>query len=266
MEQIRLAYMMFFKFAMTISHVTFLETNNFMKKSELINKVCALCDSRKHSIFNNLDDEQLSYLNASKSCASYKKGQLIFSEGGLPLGLFCVNSGKVKLSATGFDGKEQILRFVKDGDIMGYRALISNERYHSSAIAIEDCQICIIDKNRLNQLLKDNPQLLFKLIIKISDDLKQAEEQIVSLSQKNVRERMAEALLFFKATYGYEADNATINVILSREEIADYVGTTTESAIRLLSEFNSDKIVELSGKKIKILNLQRLIKTANIFD
>lgn len=87
---------------------------------------------------------------------------------------------------------------------------------------------------------------------------------IVSLSQKNVRERMAEALLFFKATYGFEPDGQTLNVQFSREEIADFVGTSTESAIRLLSEFNHDKFIELKGKKIKIINLDKLVRTANL--
>jgi CRP/FNR family transcriptional regulator len=100
----------------------------------------------------------------------------------------------------------------------------------------------------------------------MSRDLKEAEDHIVSLSQKNVRERMAEALLFLKATYGLEEDQQTIMVNLSREEIADYVGTSTESCIRLLSEFNHDKIIALQGKKIKILNLPQLIQTANIED
>jgi CRP/FNR family transcriptional regulator len=110
----------------------------------------------------------------------------------------------------------------------------------------------------------ENQKLITAIFKKISDDLKTAEEHIVSLSQKNVRERMAEAILFFKATYGFESDNQTLAVQLSREEIADFVGTSTESAIRLLSEFNSDKIIELVGKKIKIINPDKLAKTANL--
>jgi len=217
-------------------------------------------------VFDVLEGEQLTELAKHKSCSSYKKGQYVFNENCLPQGLFCVNSGKIKLSTTGFDGKEQILRLAKSGDVLGYRALISSERYSSSAVALEDCSICIIDKDYFNSSIVTNNKLLFELVKKISNDLKIAEEQIVSLSQKNVRERMAEALLFLKATYGLAADNATLNVSLSREEIADYVGTSTESAIRLLSEFNIDKIIELTGKKIKILNLPSLIKTANLHD
>lgn len=236
-----------------------------MKTSNLVYEHnCATCNSRLHSVFSVVEPEFISELNAHKSCNTYKKGQVIFSQNGLPLGLFCVNNGKIKLSTSGPDGKEQILRLVKGGDILGYRALISNDRYHCNAIALEDCSICVVDKSYFMKLAMENQSLCKAIFKKISDDLKKAEEHIVSLSQKNVRERMAEALLFFKATYGYEADNQTLAVQLSREEIADFVGTSTESAIRLLSEFNNDKIIELVGKKIKIVNVDRLTKTANL--
>lgn len=225
---------------------------------------CAVCTKATHSFFSVLDKENLEELNLNKSCSNYKKGQVIFSENGLPLGLFCISNGKIKLSTSGPDGKEQILRLVKGGDIIGYRSLLSNDRYHCNAVALEDSNICIVDKAYFMNLAVSNQKLCFALFKKISDDLKNAEQHIISLSQKNVRERVAEALLLLKATYGFEKDEQTINVQLSREEIADFVGTSTESTIRLLSEFNTGKIIELSGKKIKILNYDKLSKTANL--
>lgn len=237
-----------------------------MKASRVHNDLnCATCTSRHQSVFAGLPSDKIIELNNQKSCTTYKKGQVIFSENGIPIGLFCINSGKIKLTTTGPDGKEQILRLVKGGDIMGYRALLSGDRYHCNAVALEDCSICIIDKAYFLDLALQNQALCIAIIKKISEDLKKAEEHIVSLSQKNVRERMAEALLFFKATYGFEADNSTLAVQFSREEIADFVGTSTESAIRLLSEFNGDKIIELVGKKIRIINLDKLVKTANLY-
>ena len=237
-----------------------------MKNNGSIETGCLHCNVRLSSVFNVLDEDQTQELCAHKSCAVYKKGQYVFTENGLPNGLFCINSGKIKLTTTGYDGKEQILRLVKSGDILGYRALLSNERYHCSAVTLEDASICIIDKKYFFDALASSPKLMFEVVKKMSQDLKTAEDHIVSLSQKNVRERMAEALLFLKATYGFEEDNQTLNVSLSREEIADYVGTSTESCIRLLSEFNADKLIQLKGKKISILNLQKLIQTANIED
>ncbi len=225
---------------------------------------CVNCIPQRDTVFAGLTEEQLETLNENKSCTNYKKGQVIFSENGIPFGLFCVSHGKIKIASTGLDGKEQILRFAKTGDIFGYRALISQDRYHCNAIAMEDSAICIIDKNVFLNIYYNNPSLSRAVFKKISEDLKKAENIIVSLSQKNVRERLAESLLFFIATYGYEGDGSTLNVLFSREEIAAFVGTSTESVIRLLSEFNSDKIVELIGKKIKVINLDKLTKTANL--
>lgn len=225
---------------------------------------CAFCASRTDSVFDVLDKEQQTELHAHKSCIHYKKGQYIFTENGFPQGLYCINSGKIKLSAQGLDGKEQILRLAKNGDAVGYRSLLANERYHCSAVALEDSNICFIPKEYFMGMVNNNHRLCFEIMRKMSFDLKTAEKHIMTLSQKNVRERMAEALLFFKATYGFEEDEQTLAVTLSREEIADYVGTSTESAIRLLSEFNHDKLIELSGKKIKLLNLPELLSTANL--
>lgn len=237
-----------------------------MKKPILFETGCNHCNVRMHSVFNVLEGDHLSEMSMHKACNIYKKGQYVFSENGIPNGLYCINSGKIKISTTGYDGKEQILRLAKSGDIVGYRALLSNERYASSAITLEDASICLIEKDFFFKSMESTPKLMFEVVKKMSRDLKEAEDHIVSLSQKNVRERMAEALLFLKATYGLEEDQQTIMVNLSREEIADYVGTSTESCIRLLSEFNHDKIIELQGKKIKILNLPQLIQTANIED
>ena len=107
---------------------------------------CSVCNSRVHSIFKKLNITETESLSEIKACSHYKKGQYIFSENGNPLGLYCINHGKVKLAATGENGKEQILRLLKDGDVAGYRSLISGERYHCNAVALEDSSICFIPK------------------------------------------------------------------------------------------------------------------------
>lgn len=227
---------------------------------------CETCGARHKSIFCHLGAADLLAFNEAKSCTVYKKGQLIFNEGGHPLGLFCINSGKIKLAHAGQDGKEQIVRLAKEGDVLGYRAMLSNERYHANAVALDDTNVCFIPRDAFFKVLQTNPGLSLEIIKMLSLELRRAEQTITDLAQKPVRERMAEALLFLKETYGVEADGATIDVVLSREDIANLVGTATETAIRLLSEFRGDKIVEFIGKKIKILNNERLVKTANIYD
>lgn len=197
---------------------------------------------------------------------SFKKGQVIFNEGGHPLGIFCVNDGKVKIERSGMDGKEQIVRMAKGGDVLGYRALLSSERYNASAVALDDTDVCFIPRDPFFNVLKTNPRLSLDIIKMLSTELRKAEESITDLAQKPVRERMAEALLFLKETYGFEEDGATLNVVLSREDIANLVGTATETAIRLLSEFKKDGIVLSVGKKLKITDSEKLIKTANIYN
>lgn len=201
-----------------------------------------------------------------KSGMTFRKGQVIFGEGAHPLGLYCVNNGKIKLSHRGEDGKEQIVRLSKEGDVLGYRALLTNERYNATAVALDDTEICFIPRDTFFNVLKNNPDLSFEIIKMLSTELRKAEDRITDLAQKPVRERMAEGLLFLKETYGYEADGSTINIVLSREDIANLVGTATETAIRLLSEFKNDKIVEFIGKKIRILDAERLVRTAHLYD
>ncbi len=227
-------------------------------------EACETCGSRHKSIFCHLAMDELALFNESKSCMSFKKGQIIFNEGGHPLGIYCVNEGKVKISHSGQDGKDQIVHLAKEGDVLGYRALLSSEKYNATAIALDDTKVCYVPRDTFFQVLKTSHGLSLEIIKLLATELRRAVNTITDLAQKPVRERTAEALLFLKETYGFEEDGATINVVLSREDIANLVGTATETAIRLLSEFKNDKIVEFIGKKIKILDMNKLIKTANV--
>ena len=227
---------------------------------------CQSCAQRFNSVFCKAKEEFISQIHEQKVCNVYKKGQILFNEGSYPFGVFCVNEGKIKLSHQGDDGKEQIIRLLKAGDVLGYRALLSGDRYSASAVALEDTQICFIPKELFINVLKFDQGLAFEMMKLLSDELHRAEVKLTHLAQKPIRERLAETLLFIKETYGFETDGITLNVRLSREEIANLVGTATESAIRLLSELKKDGIVELDGKKIKILRLPQLIKTANLQD
>lgn len=227
---------------------------------------CAHCAQRFTSVFCKAKDEYVAEISMQKICNVYKKGQVLFNEGTYPFGVYCINSGKIKLSHLGDDGKEQITRLLRDGDVLGYRALLSGDRYGATAVALEDTQVCFIPKDLFVKVLKNDAGLAFEVMKLLSDELHKAEMKITHLAQKPVRERLAETLLFIKETYGYEADGITLNVRLSREEIANLVGTATESTIRLLSEFRKDGVVELDGKKIKITNSKELLHIANLQD
>jgi len=227
---------------------------------------CNACEVRFTSVLNKASKEHIAQINLQKVCNVYRKGQIIFHEGAQPFGIFCVSSGKIKLSHLGDDEKEQIIRMLKTGDITGYRALLSGVRYAASAIVLEDAHVCFIPKDLFVNILKEDAGLAFEIMKLLSDELHRAELQLTHLAQKPVRERLAETLLFIKETYGYEEDGQTLNIRFSREEIANLVGTATESIIRLLSEFKRDGLLELEGKRIKVIRPTELIRTANLQD
>ncbi|MFL9482051.1 Crp/Fnr family transcriptional regulator [Chitinophagaceae bacterium LWZ2-11] len=227
---------------------------------------CQSCNQRFLSVLCKAGDEFIDEVNDQKINNVYKKGQTIFSEGSYPFGVYCISDGKVKLSHLGDDGKEQIVRLLKGGDIVGYRALLSGDRYSSSAVALEETSVCFVPKDLFIKMLKNDAKLSFEMMKMLSNELHQTEIKLIHLAQKPVRERLAETLLFIKRIYGYERDGVTLNVRLSREEIANLVGTATESTIRLLSEFKKDGMVDLDGKKIKITNSQELLRAANLQD
>ncbi len=227
---------------------------------------CANCSKRTDSIFCCTHGEVLDHLSDSKTCTIYKKGHVLFNEGGHPFGVYCVNRGKIKISIVGDEGKEQIVRLAKDGDVLGYRSMLANERYNATAIALEDSQVCFIPKEVFISSLKTDSNLGFEVMKLLSNQLKDAEIKLTHLAQKPVRERLAETILFLKETYGFEAGTEMLSVQLSREEIANLVGTATETAIRLLSELNKEGVIELVGKRIKILKLKALVRIANLND
>ena len=227
---------------------------------------CNNCTTRFTSIFCKAENDTVDSINDSKVCTPYNKGHYIFREGMRPQGVYCVNYGKIKLLKVGEDGKEQILRLVKPGDLLGYRSLLGEGNYNTSAVVMEDTGVCFIPKDLFMGILQRDGVLSMEMMKLLSQDLKYAEQSITHLAQKPVRERLAEALLFIKETYGYLPDGKTIDLKITREEIANIVGTATETAIRLLSDLKSEGVIVLDGKKIQIVDVKRLLRIANIED
>lgn len=226
---------------------------------------CAQCPVISKSIFCNLATQNIELLNNKKHKSSFKKGDFIFHEGSHPKYLFCVASGKVKLIQLGKEGKEQIIHMAGSGDVMGYRAILSNDKYSCSAIAMDDTVLCTIPRKDFISLVEKSPEVALQVIHLFSKELKEAEKKITTIAQRPIKERIAQSLLLLKEHYGFENDGCTINITITREEIANYTGTTRETAIRTLTELSKEHIIELVGKKIKILSAEGLIKAANIF-
>lgn len=220
------------------------------------------CNLNLIKVFKNLSPEELNHLYYNRACSFNKKGSIIFKEGSRINGFFTVHSGVLKLYMTGIDGKEQIIRFAKKGDIIGYRSALSNEIATITAEVIEDSNVSFFAASILLDLFKNNSVFALDISRSICHELAESYHYIINIAQRTVKERLAETLLHMKETFQTD-DEKTIQISLTREEIANVVGTATESVIRLISELREEKIIESNGKKIRILNEEALIRLAN---
>ncbi len=230
-----------------------------MKKPLKEFPTCMNCSVADSNIFKSLSKEERELLNQEKNCNSYLKGDIIYHEGNRISGCYCVNKGILKIYKTGIEGKEQIIAFAQKGDIIGYRSILSGEPACTTAQVIDDALLCYIPSDILLSLVKSNSSFSLDLMQLTCKELNQANAYIKDIAQKTVRERLAEILLMLKNTFGEDAEGY-LQIILTREDLANIVGTATESVIRLLSEFKSDNLIELSNKKIKIINKNALKK------
>lgn len=225
---------------------------------------CKTKESSYADLFSGLPEDQLMELDKYKRCTTYKKGDYLLHEGQFPQGIFCIAEGKVKIVKTGESGKEQIIRLDKKGDVIGYKSLMTEQPYTVSAIALEDSHICFINKDVFSKLVQEHPTLTLKLLKVVTSQLNHLSQRLTDMAQKSVKERVAEALLLIQDAYGFEADGKTLNVVLSREELASIAGTATETTIRILGELKQDQVIEIQGKRVLILKHTALVKLANL--
>jgi len=232
-------------------------------QDDLFDLSCDSCTIRTHPIFRHLADEELQEIMLNKMTETHKRGFIIYREGTRMKGFYCVQSGIIKIYQTGFDGKEQIIRFAKPGDIIGYRSVISNEPACTTTEVIKECVLCHIPTEILFNLVRNNGDFALELMKLTCKELGEANSYITDIAQKTVKERLAEILIHLDDEFS-EDSQGTLNISLTREELSNIVGTATESIIRLLSEFKSRGYIELNGRKIKILDKPGLKHIANI--
>ena len=222
---------------------------------------CEQCIVREFSAIKALNKDELLKIADCKTSYAVKKGETVFDEGDALNGIYCIKDGICKLSKLSDNGKDQIVKLVKKGELLGQRSLISEESTNLSAVAVEDMQVCFIPKQEILQFFNENNQFSLNMMKSVCGDLKDADDNMVNLAQKTVKQRLAETLLKLESDFGIHEDGS-LKIQLSREEIAGMIGTATESCIRLLSEFNKEGWISLQGKKITLSNkkeLQRLI-------
>ncbi|GAA4048452.1 Crp/Fnr family transcriptional regulator [Flavobacterium chungnamense] len=222
---------------------------------------CEQCIVRQFSSLKALNKEELLKMAECKTSYIIKKGEPIFEEGETTNGIFCIKDGVCKLTKLSANGKDQIVKLVKPGELLGQRSLISEEPTNLSAVALEDMEVCFIPKKEIMEFFNENNQFSMNMMKSVCGDLKDADDHMVSLAQKSVKERLAETLLELEDTFG-KNDDGSLHIQLSREELAGMIGTATESCIRLLSEFNKIGLIELIGKKIAIIDRNKLKRMA----
>ena len=228
-----------------------------------------MIDQSLKQIFNDeafkerLSEEDFQRYKNAVEKVSFRKGEMMFDEQETPRTVFYIVNGTAKLSKLGAYGKEQILRFIKDGDMIGYRSLLCGENFQAKADAMTDIDALMIPSDLFMHLLEVDGKLSFVMLQKVAFELGESSNTITFLAQKTVRERLAEILLLLEQKLGTDPEGF-INISLTREEIANIIGTATESAIRLISEFKQDSLIETEGRNIKILNHEKLIKLGHV--
>jgi CRP/FNR family transcriptional regulator, polysaccharide utilization system transcription regulator len=222
------------------------------------------CLEGSHSLLKGLSQKEKELLVQHHTYAHYKKGEILLKEGERPHGLICLASGKVKVFKEGVGGREQILRMVRPQGFIGYRAIFADSCYSSSAVAIEESAICIFEKDCVIKMIRKNADLALLLIKIFAEELGFSNNRTVSLTQKHIRGRLAESLLVLRDTYGFENDGRTIQVYLSREDIANLSNMTTSNAIRTLSTLASEDIIAIEGRKIMILDVNKLERISDL--
>lgn len=214
--------------------------------------------SKITDLMGTLTPEQQEDVISHASVVKYKRNEVIYKEGDLPTNLMCLVKGKVKIYKEGVGGRAQIIRVLGVPEYFAYRAYMAGEPFITAASAFEPCVVLKVPMGVIARIIRDNPDLGWFFIRKLSQDLGQSDERIVNLTQKHIRGRLAESLLFLKEHYGLEEDGATLSLYLSREDLANLSNMTTANAIRTLSAFASEKIVAIDGRKIKLMDLARL--------
>jgi CRP-like cAMP-binding protein len=209
-------------------------------------------------VWRVLTEQEREILRDRSSIQQFKRNELIYLEGDDPDSMMCLLKGKVRIFKKGVGGRSQIIRMIKPIQYFAYRAYFAREKYLTAASAFEASTVCIIPMSVVESLIRANPNLAMFFIRQLSTDLGIADERTVNLTQKHIRGRLAESLLFLMDCYGLEEDGATLSIYLSREDLANLSNMTTSNAIRTLSTFVVEHIIALDGRKVKIIDGDRL--------
>lgn len=221
-------------------------------------------DFNSESVFASLPAADLQLLSVNKSEQVYKKGEIIFREGSYPTGIFYIVGGKVKKYKLDKDAKEQIIYIANKGELLGYHAILSEDRYPDCAAALEESRIAFIPKEDFFETLNQSKVLSSRLLKTLSHEFAVLVNSLSMFAQKSVRERLALQLIVLREKYKVNfQEGMPVEINMSRDDLASLVGTARENVVRVLSAFKDDKILETKGRKIIVHNVDKLIIIAD---
>jgi CRP-like cAMP-binding protein len=232
-----------------------------MKKTATEQIFCEKCKKSNKSLVRFCTAKEVESIGYSKTCISYKRGEALFHEGSLPLGIFCISSGSIKIVKQASGGKEQIVRIATAGDIVGYRSIVMQKRYDESAIAAEDSKVCLIPREEFSKLTANNGKFYEAVIKLLCEEIESSQIKMADIAYKPVRGRIAEALLLLSQSSEHQG-----MVNLTREDLASFVGTVKETTIRILSEFKEEKLIDIDKRNVTILNIKGLELVSGLYD
>jgi CRP-like cAMP-binding protein len=215
-------------------------------------------------LWDTLTETEKERLSEEVETVHYAKNEIIHNDGDESQYVWMLLRGKVRIYKAGIGQRPQIIRLLKPYDIFGYRACTVNEPYNSSASALEASTVYRLSRSFFNELIQGNGALCYSVLLMMAKDLAFSEIQTVNLTQKHIRGRLAESLLLLLKNYGYEEDGQTLAMLLPREDLANMSNMTTSNAIRTLSQFAQEGLVDIDGRHIKILDEKALEKISRL--
>jgi hypothetical protein len=233
-----------------------------IKKADLLKETFINAIEDLKQLGQSSNGDALKELISDRNINKFKKKQLIYSEGNRPSKLFFIIKGKVKTTKANDDGKSLVVGLYKEGDFLGYTALFHGFAYKESAEAMEDSELAIIPKEDFDQLIHQNPGIVKKFAQLLANNISEREEQLIHLAYNSLRKKVAEALVTLYRKYHNESKEK-FSIDISRENLAAIAGTATESLIRTLSDFRSEKLIEIQDGTITVLNEKGLTNMAN---
>lgn len=240
--------------------IRFSRNRQFMEENK---EVCAPL-WELNAIWDTLSEAQKEWVSEQVEVVRYNKNDIIHLEGDEAKYVWTLVSGKVRIYKEGIGQRQQIIRLLKPYDLFGFRAVIAGDTYNSCANAFEACVVCRLSSDCFNQLVRENGEFCYQIMLMMARDLAISEIRTLNLTQKHIRGRLAEALITLIDQYGYESDGETIAMLLPREDLANMSNMTTSNAIRTLSQLAQEGLIDINGRHIRILNAEELKRVSRL--